>query len=148
MSDDTSIPTEFARRCPHCDSVVTDAATRCSICGEKLDGKSALPLAPVVKFVPVDEAGAIDESVVEEVVAAATAPTPQAPPPDSPKSWRPTAVFILTAVFIIFMLIIGSLILRYQEPVQDLGLFPTLTPIPSTIDRVLTAVYPPSLPVH
>ena len=157
MSDNASIPTEFARRCPHCDSVVTDAATRCSICGGKLEGKSELEFAPVVEFAPaieeaavettVIEEGAIDEAVVEEVVAAAMAPDPEPQAtaiPNPKKAWRPSAVFILTAVFIVFMFVIGSLILRYQEPVQDLGLFPTLTPIPPTITFTPTWTAVPS----
>jgi len=156
MSNNASLPTEFARRCPHCDSVVTDAATRCAICGGKLEGKPELAFAPVIEFTPVEEAmvettaveeGAVDEAVIEEVVAAAMDPDPQPQATaisDPPKSWRPSAVFILTAVFIVFMCIISSLILRYQEPVHDLGLFPTLTPIPPTITFTPTWTTVPS----
>ncbi len=65
-----------------------------------------------------------------------------APPP--PRSPFPDPVFILTAVFTMFMLVISVLILRYQEPVQDLGLFPTLTPIPPTITFTPTWTAVPS----
>ncbi len=128
MSDDTALsvnPTqrEITHRCPNCDSVVDETAVLCSVCGGNLE---------------------LEEEMLAYEPVIAVEPKPQLPIPDSTASRRPTAVFILTAVFIIFMIIVGRLILRYQEPVQQLGLFPTLTPIPPTITFTPTWTAVPS----
>ncbi len=147
MSDD-ALPINPIRRCPHCDSVVARTVSCCSICGKEIKEE-----VEIEEEVEVEEPASVEvEREEEESVGVLAEPEiilpeaadPQSPIPDpiprtadptppDPRSPFPNPVLILTAVFTIFMLVIGVLILRYQEPVQDLGLFPTLTPIPPTI---------------
>ncbi|MCB8945608.1 MAG: LysM peptidoglycan-binding domain-containing protein [Ardenticatenaceae bacterium] len=151
MMDQLDETPEPIYRCPHCDSVVEADATQCLMCGGQLP-----PLPPTQ---PVAET-AVSPPPTEPPPIPPTAPV--APPAEPEPTPEPTtavpptefisvmrerqsrSVFMLTAVFAIFILILGSLILRYQAPVSAFTFLPTPTPIPPTATTTPTITPTPT----
>jgi LysM repeat protein len=48
-------------------------------------------------------------------------------------------VFVLTAVFTLFIIILGTLVLRYQAPISSFAFVPTPSPVPATPTMTATA---------
>ena len=126
-----TIPGELTRRCPHCDSVVSSAAEQCLMCG------AALPAA--------QEGGTADAgSVSARVAESPEDEVPESFESDSKNDQDQPAVFetrlqerqspavlILAAIFVVFLVLVTFLFIRY--PVSaSVALFPTPTAIPPT----------------
>ena len=135
---------EPTNRCPQCDSVITTDAAQCLMCG-----------AAMTHLIEPEEA--IEENTVEEAETAAapstsninpeTAVSTPDPSPEFVSTMRERqsrAVFLLTAVFAISILILGSFVLRYQGPVNTLAFQPTLSPVPPTLTPTPTATPRPT----
>jgi len=107
MSEQETPPTnQEERRCPVCDAVIAENATVCLMCGHVL---AELPSAAA----PSEAAPEIVESVMQE---------------------RQTPlVFVMTAVFGIIILFLGTLVWRYRPNEVSVILAPSPTPIPPTI---------------
>jgi LysM repeat protein len=144
-------PTEPRRpaRCPACDTVTPTGAEQCSICGARLPA-SLLPEEPAEvtgQGTPASAAGtALPAPEEPETQGAAQPATPEdavvavEPFAGEQEEERPVfetllrereapVTFALTAVFTLFILVAGFLIL--QNPVQaTVALFPTPSPIP------------------
>lgn len=65
-------------------------------------------------------------------------PTPSLAPMKLSPRRRVSAMSVMTAVFILLMLIISVLILRFQGPVTAVAFFPSSTPIPPTLTTTPT----------
>ncbi|MBK8986133.1 MAG: LysM peptidoglycan-binding domain-containing protein [Chloroflexi bacterium] len=147
-------------RCPRCDSVVAGEATVCLMCGAAIPARPAAttaqpPTAPTARPAPETPADPAPAAPAPAAPApAAPAPAAPAPIPDVFESVlreRPSsALFWLTAVFAVIILVLGSLVWQYRDPNLVLALVPTPTPIPPTFTTtptstpLPTATLPPS----
>ncbi|MFQ5398595.1 MAG: LysM peptidoglycan-binding domain-containing protein [Anaerolineae bacterium] len=116
-------PDPSEQRCPHCDSVVADDAKLCLMCGK--------PLTPPA----LPDASSSDDVEKAPPIPEAALPEPEAAPPIFESKMRERgsrAAFWITAVFTVFIVILGSLILRFQSPTVTVALVPTSTPVPPT----------------
>jgi len=122
FTDSLAEPPE--NRCPHCDSVVPEGSAVCLMCGAEM------PLTDTaVPPKPANEQPA-ETPVVEPVTE----------PSDAPdvvefvmRERQSPLVFGLTAVFAIFILIMGALVLQYQSDEISMIIAPSVTPIPPTL---------------
>ena len=126
------------RRCPHCDSVIATGATQCLMCGHMLVAEVE-PLAPV---------GATPVTSTPTAVPTATnrPAEPFTPPATAPTEFvsimrerQSRAVFILTAVFTLFLIALSLLILRYQGPISSYAFLPTPSPVSPTTTMTPTS---------
>lgn len=135
MSDLSEMSAEIPEdqsRCPHCDSVVEPGADRCLMCGQALADTAVsmetaalpptpIPTLPELQDQPPEEIPEVFESVMKEREA--------------------PAVFWMTAVFGVIIIVLGALVLRYQSTDLTLALAPTATPISPTL--TLTPTWTP-----
>ncbi len=112
-------------RCPRCDSVVAAEATVCIMCG------AAIPVRPTVVIAPAARSAAVETIVPAPETAVSPTPIPDVFE-SVMRERQSAAVFWLTAVFAVIILILGSLVWQYRDPNLILALVPTLTPIPPT----------------
>lgn len=110
-----------AKRCPSCDSVVSEGDERCFMCGNALEvtanfeeeAKETLQEAQHTEAVPqAERPPAIVESLMRER--------------------QSRVVFWFTAACAVLILVIGALVLRFRDPVVTVALMPTATPLPPT----------------
>ncbi|HEX6387372.1 MAG TPA: LysM peptidoglycan-binding domain-containing protein [Anaerolineae bacterium] len=143
-------PGNSANRCPSCDSIVPEGATRCIMCGEWLAEEPAGATVPTTSdsSATPDAPGAAPEAKAEPL-------PPAQPPPDAVMEGQPPpevvesvmrerqapVVFALTAVFTVIIVILSILILQYQSPDLIVALVPSPTSIPPT--QTLTATWTP-----
>ncbi len=127
------------RRCPRCDSVVAADATVCIMCGTALPAQETAPPAAPAPAAPVHQekpATAVAQTAASATAATAVAPSTPDPIPEVFESVlrerQSSAVFWLTAVFAVFIIILGSLFWQYRDPNLIVALVPTSTPIPPT----------------
>lgn len=145
MSHLSETSPEMVHRCPSCDSVVAPEATRCLMCGAALS--SSLSQSAPVQSAPASSSPPQPLEVVEKIPAELSQPevvepiqptTPNQPDPISPvftsvmRERQSPAVLILTAVFTLIIIIIGSLVWQYQDRNLVIALVPTATPLPPT----------------
>lgn len=135
---------EANRRCATCDAVISAEQTVCVMCGTAVPPlppatptpdttntqEDATPSPPAdnqqQSQVAEPEPSVLTRVVKEEVVR-------------SVLKERPAPIFrVITAVFILFLLILGGLILRFQAPVAVAQIFQTGTPLPPTQTFVAT----------
>lgn len=121
------------RRCPGCDSVLGAGDERCFMCGLRLDSPTAPEAAEVdpeaasgpgegdVAAESVDD-DAEAEAVVSSLMRERTSPV----------------TFWFTAVFAVIIIVLGALVLRYQDPTVSLALVPSGTPVPPTATNTPT----------
>ena len=145
-------------RCPHCDSVVDAKSTQCLMCGGQLTHLIELEATTQAIVIAAEE-------IVPLQVETETAVTPPPPPLPIPvqesspdelhtvtsnefvaimHERQSRAVFSLTAVFTIIILILGSLVLRYQAPISTLAFVPTATAVPPTATMTPTTTATPT----
>lgn len=162
MSEKVNNPVNLApeeRRCPVCDAVVAEKATVCLMCGYRLPP----PPPPITRATPQPaapettvEAIAIT-AITDEPDAAEPEPLPPAlseakevipPTPIAPQSEitavpdviesvmrerQAPLVLVMTAVFTVFIIILGSLVWQYRPDEVSMIIAPSVTPIPPTI---------------
>ncbi|MCP4359014.1 MAG: LysM peptidoglycan-binding domain-containing protein [Chloroflexi bacterium] len=118
MIEKETPPPPEKNRCPVCDAVVADNAAICLMCGQSL--------APSL---PAPE--------TEREETAAKAPLPDHPIPDLVESVmherQAPLVLLMTAVFTIFIIILGGLVWQYRPDEVSIVIAPSVTPIPPTI---------------
>jgi hypothetical protein len=118
---------EPVHRCPNCDSVVAAEARQCLMCGHELRPAFASP--PVTERPVETRPTAVPPTTILPV-------EPQArPPAEMPTEFvsimqeRPSrAVFLLTVLFTLLIISLGSLILRYQGPISSFAFLPPPPP--------------------
>lgn len=149
MSEKVNLPPE-ERRCPVCDAVVAEKATVCLMCGYRL----LLVVTPPAESetsaaTPEVVAGPTTTEPVTPVLsetATAVPPTPLIPAPvitavpDVPdvvesvmRERQAPLVLVMTAVFTIGIIILGSLVWQYRPDEVSMIIAPSVTPIPPTI---------------
>lgn len=153
--DETPEPTY---RCPHCDSVVAADATQCLMCGAPLTHLTASQAQAEAEVAVAVErqqepqtAVPTPAPMVTDTETAVPAPASSDPHPDPTTEFisvmrerQSRGVFFLTAVFTLFILILGSLVLRYQGPVSAFAFLPTPSPIPPTATMTPTTTPTPT----
>lgn len=145
MSEKDEIVNPPERRCPVCDTVAAEQAKVCLMCGHTF-----APSLPIAEPTPSTE-------VAAEVAPEIALELPPEPPPitSSPRSvsaahlLTPTPapeivyavmqerqapfVLVMTAVFTIFIIILGTLVWQYRPDEVSMIIAPSVTPLPPTI---------------
>jgi len=152
MMDELDETLQPIYRCPYCDSVVAAQATQCLMCGRQLP---RLIVTEVVAEPDVERGleseTAVASSPITNTILSTTAVPPAEPTANAPTEFIATmrerqsrGVFLLTAVFTLFILILGSLVLRYQAPINAFSFIPTPSPIPPTASMTPTNTNTPT----
>ena len=111
MSEQETPTNVEEQRCPICDAVIAEDTAVCLMCGHNLAAE------PEPDQTGADPGGAASPDIVESVMRERQAPL----------------VFVMTAVFAIIILIIGSLVWQYRPDEVSMVIAPSSTPIPPTI---------------
>jgi hypothetical protein len=128
MSDQTVEPPESGKdakelRCPHCDSVVADNATRCIMCGAELEAQKLAEEKPVRVNLKDDrlEVSIKEPEKIPDVFESVM------------RERRSRSLLWLTMVVALLTLLISVLLLRDQDAELTLAMVPTTTPLPPTL---------------
>ncbi len=115
-------------RCPHCDSIVPDGATRCLMCGAPRE--VATPVSPSHDSSPVafEILEPSEEAPIESAEESARSEFTSVV-----QEKRSTLLFWVVAFMVALGLIAGWLALRNQGSVVMAAFIPTTTPLPPTI---------------
>lgn len=136
--EEESNATEF--RCPQCDSVVSEHAPQCIMCGAELDPTLfKLDESPSIETLPSSktEVPKIDEPVEEEGVEEQEEPTPNIKPVKVRKKSK--SVWWLTIIVTVFTIFFSLWLLLNQDSELTLALVPTETLFPPTMTYTPTA---------
>ncbi len=141
MGSDEDEPSN-KKRCPTCDAVVPSDGTVCIMCGTELP-QTAVSLKPQTAIIATVEETAVSSEIAPPSTSALAKPEP-IPTTHSKQNRGSKAFFVITAVFILIILTIGSLILRFQGDNVFIVYAPTLTAVSPTQTQTATPTPLPS----
>ncbi|MFQ5419408.1 MAG: LysM peptidoglycan-binding domain-containing protein [Anaerolineae bacterium] len=119
MAEESSL-SNTGERCPHCDAVFAPGASHCLMCGKVLPGAADTILT-------------VSENIGSEpATATAVAPDPESVIQSMMREKEAPVTFWMTAVFAVIIIVLGALVLRFQDPNITVAMVPTTTATPIT----------------